>query len=122
MGILWEVGGALEHLKHYFSHDEASKDVDERDESGRSHEKETTHSSDARDSIGDRHERGVEGRDDTPDSVAANNVPKGEFGGHVGESTVRRAHAKCSDGFQTSCVGQCLLQTILERIWFCSWF
>ena len=72
--------------------------------------------------VGDRHERGVEGRDDTPDSVAANNVPKGEFGGHVGESTVRRAHAKCNDGSQTSCVGQCLLQTILERVWFCSCF
>ena len=46
----------------------------------------------------------MEGRDDTPFSVAANNVPKGEFGGHVGESSVRRVHAKCSDGSQTSCV------------------
>ena len=27
----------------------------------------------------------MEGRDDTPFSVAANNVPKGEFGGHVGD-------------------------------------
>merc|ERR1719320_2201777 len=134
VGILWGVGGALEHVKHSLSHDEASKDVDERDESGRScktlnsvsrniattHEKETTHSSDARDSIGDGHERGVEGRDDTPDSVVTNNTAKGHGGGHVGEGAVRRAHAKCSDGSETSCVGQSLLQTILERVWFCS--
>ena len=66
--------------------------------------------------VGDRLESGMEGRDAIPDSVEINNVPKGEFGGHVGKNTARRAHAKCNVGSQTSCAGQCWIQTILERV------
>merc|ERR1711970_579586 len=134
VGILWGVGGTLEHVEHSLGHNEASKDVDEGDKGGRScktfnsvgrniattHEEETSDSSDARDSIGDGHERRVEGRDDAPNGVVTNNAAKGHGSRHVGESTVRGTHAESSDSAKPCCVCQCLLQTVLERVWFCS--
>lgn len=73
----------FEHVQHPLCNQEATTDVDGRDESRQSgqcldrvwgevttaHQQETAHGRDTRDGIGDRHQRGMESRGHTPDCV-----------------------------------------------------
>merc|ERR1719187_2832893 len=129
-GVLWGVGGALEHVQHALGHNEASEDVDEGDEgsaSGQrldgvggvettSHEEHSTNSCDSRDGVGDGHEGRVQGGDDAPHGVVADNAAEREGGGHVGEGGVGGANSKGVDCSKSSCVAQGSLHLLIEVV------
>merc|ERR1712128_388066 len=61
---------------------------------------------------------GVEGGDDTPDSVVTNNATKSHGGRHISEFSIGSSHTKSINCCQPSSIGACLLQTVIEVVWF----
>merc|ERR1719356_2311059 len=129
-GVLWGVGGALEHVQHALGHNEASEDVNEGDEGSASsqrldgvggvettsHEEHSTNSCDSGDGVGHRHEGRVQGGDDAPHGVVADDAAKREGGGHVGEGGVGRANSKGVDCSKSSCVTQGSLHLLIKVV------
>ncbi len=123
---------SLEHVKHPLGDQEATENVDGRDECGAScqclgsvgriiataHLKKTTDSGDSRNSVGDGHEGRVKGWSYTPNSVVSDDAAQAKGRGHGGECRVGSSDTQSHQTTKTSSVHQSILKSDVEVVWW----